>query len=87
MVEATQDCSINQGKCARAGQVHKNCEKILSTCVIVFVILKTHETFSEACIIKMTENSETSLTCLEVFMQNGKVGEGDIFSNKTPLLP
>jgi hypothetical protein len=27
----------------------------------------------------MTENIKTSLTCLEIFMQNGKVGEGDVF--------
>jgi hypothetical protein len=33
------------------------------------------------------DNSKTSLTCLEIFMQNGKVGEGDVFSKKTSLLP
>jgi hypothetical protein len=79
VVEATEGCSINQGKCAKAGQVHKICEQILSTCVIVLVILKTRENFSKLCIINMTENIKTSLTCLEIFMQNGKVGEGDVF--------
>jgi hypothetical protein len=33
------------------------------------------------------DNSKTSLTFLEIFMQNGKVGEGDVFSKKTSLLP
>jgi hypothetical protein len=30
-------------------------------------------------LIKILGNSKTSLTCLEIFMQNGKVGEGDVF--------
>jgi hypothetical protein len=29
--------------------------------------------------IKILKNSKTSLTCLEIFMQNDKVGEGDVF--------
>jgi hypothetical protein len=48
---------------------------------------KTRENFSKAYIIKMTEEQQISLTCLEIFMQNGKVGEGDVFSKKTSLLP
>jgi hypothetical protein len=36
---------------------------------------------------KHLHSTRISLTCLEIFMQNGKVGEGDVFSKKMLLLP
>jgi hypothetical protein len=38
-----------------SGSSPQNSRTNLSTCVVAFVILKTYEIFSKACIIKMTE--------------------------------
>jgi hypothetical protein len=41
---------------------------------------KTRENFSKVHIIKV------SLTCLEIFMQNGKMGKGDVFSQENVFI-
>jgi hypothetical protein len=51
-----------------------------------FCNFKIHENFSKACIIKTTKSSKTSLTCLELFMQNDKVGEGDVFFKENDFI-
>jgi hypothetical protein len=45
---------------------------------------KTRENFSKGYIIWTIKISST---CLEIFMQNGKVGKGDVFLRKTFSLP
>jgi hypothetical protein len=72
----------------QAGQVHKIREQILSTCVTTFEVFRNLRKFLKKRVwSRYSKNSKTSLTCLEIFMQNGKVGEGDVFSKKTSLLP
>jgi uncharacterized membrane protein len=87
VVEATEGCSINQGKYAKRVKSTKFENQFCRLASQHLKFSKTCKNFSKACIGKITECSKTSLTCLEIFMQNSKVGEGDVFSKKTSLLP
>jgi hypothetical protein len=44
---------------------------------------KARENFSKVYMIKTIK---ISLTCLEIFMQNGKVGKGDVFSQENVFI-
>jgi hypothetical protein len=87
VVEATEGCSINQGKYDKRVKSTKFENKFCRLASQHLKFSETCENFSKACMVKIPENSKISLTCLEIFMQNGKVGEGDVFSKKTSLLP
>jgi hypothetical protein len=88
MVEATEGCSINQGKYAKRVKSTKFENKFCR-------LVSQHVKFSETCENFLKKrvwsrylmNSKISLTCLEIFRQNGKVEEGEVFSKKTSLLP
>jgi hypothetical protein len=77
MVEATEGCDINQGKCAKRVKSTKFVNVHYITCDF-----KTREKFIEVSTIKtLTENSNF-LSLPRNFMQNGKVGKGDVFSQE-----
>jgi hypothetical protein len=83
MVEATEGCNINQGE----GQVHKIREQILSTYLTTCEVLKNLRRFLQKRVwSKYSRNSRASVICLQIIMQNGKVGEGDVFSKENVFI-
>jgi hypothetical protein len=84
LVEATEGCNINRGKFARKDQVHKIRKQILSTCATLlqkFSKVREKILFLKVYSVEICEQ-QVFQAFLQVFMQNGKVGEGDIFSRK-----
>jgi hypothetical protein len=82
VVEATEGCNINQGKCAKRVKSTKFVKQILSTCITLLTISKFAENSQKYRWSRYSKKTLTSLTCLKIFMQNGKVGKGDIFSQE-----
>jgi hypothetical protein len=86
MVEATEGCNINQGKCAKRVKSTKFVKQILSTCVTLLVISKFANNSQEFKWSKHWKETLTSLACFEIFMQNSKVGKGDVFSQENVFI-
>jgi hypothetical protein len=86
MVEATEGCNINRGKCAKRVKstkfVNKFC-RLASHYLRFQNSQKILENIDDQAIGKKTKTSETGL---EIFMQNGKVGKGDIFSQENVFI-
>jgi hypothetical protein len=87
MVEATESCSINQGKYAKRIKSTRFKNKFCRLESQRLKFSKSCEFFSKSSYDQDTRRIKNLLTCLDIFMQNGKVGEGDVFSKKTSLLP
>jgi hypothetical protein len=85
LVEATEGCNISRGKFARKDQVHKIRKQILSTCATlvqkIFSKVREKILFLKVYSVE-TREQQVFQAFLQVFMQNGKVGEGDVFSRK-----
>jgi hypothetical protein len=82
VVEATEGCDINPGKCAKRAKSTKFVKQILSTYarILDFKIRETiHEQFVKQN-IRIEFSTHQSAT--KFSMQNGKVGEGGVFSKK-----
>jgi hypothetical protein len=87
VVEATEGCNINQGKCTKRVKSTKFVKQVLPTCITLLTISKFAKNYQKYRLSRYPQKTLTSLTRLEIFMQNGKVGKGDVFLKKTPLLP
>jgi hypothetical protein len=75
------------GQVCQQGQVHKIREQILSTCSATFEVLNNLQEFLRKHVwYKYSRNSRPSVIWLQIFMQNDKVGEGDVFSKENVLI-
>jgi hypothetical protein len=71
------------GQVFQEGQVHKIREQILSTCLTTLEVLKNLRRFLQKRVwSRYSRNSRASVIYLQIFMQNGKEGEGEVFSKE-----
>jgi hypothetical protein len=75
------------GQVCQAGQVNKIWEQILSTWSTTLVVLNNSWRFLQKRVrLKYPKNSRDAEIYLQNFMQNGKVGEGDVFSKENVFI-
>jgi hypothetical protein len=74
------------GQVCQAGQVHTIRKQILSTCITLLTISNFAKISQKNRWSSYPQKTKTSETYLEIFMQNGKVGKGDIFSQENVFI-
>jgi hypothetical protein len=77
--------AISTREVCQAGQVHKIRKQILSTCFIIFAISELAKISKKYVESRRPHNTKVPLTRFEIFMQNGKVGKGDVFFSRKHL--
>jgi hypothetical protein len=76
MVEATEGCNINQGKCAKRVKSTKFVKQILSTCITLLVISKFANNSQKVQMIKTLKGNLNFLSLLRNFHAKRQGGEG-----------
>jgi hypothetical protein len=85
LVEATEGCNINQGKCARQVKSTKFVKQILST-RNTLLDFKIREQFSKVQMIKALTRNFSFLNQPRNFHAKWKGGKGDVFSQENVFI-
>jgi hypothetical protein len=86
MIEATEGCNINQGKCAKRVKSTKFADKFCQLASHHLQFQNSRKLLKSTDDQRRPYNTRIYLTCLEIFMQNGKVGKSDVFSKENVFI-